>query len=268
VSILISRQPSRVRGRLSNRVCVRRGCAHVDIEVAIVEGMAGVVRSTIGRLTKKRPQEVNMYFVRHHHHPRKMFFSAPLTRRAFAPLQKDGTTPLILALKEKREDIVDGILSSPIINTELKDMKTGLYPFHLAIILGLTTTVKRFLDRPKIDIEVRDNRGMTPVMLAAMVGNEEYFTGLVEKGADLKVVDNEGWNILICAAYGGNTNIVDFLLEAGFDKDYEDKRKMTPYDWAMQNKKGEAAATIADFVSVFDDYDPDRARRQASRRRV
>ena len=182
--------------------------------------------------------------------------------------QKDGTTPLILALKEKRDDLVDVILTSPVLNLQLKDAKTGLYPIHMAIIYGLHSTVTRMLENVDMDINIKDPRGMTPIMLAAMVGNYTYFMALVNKGASLQEIDDEGMNLLTCAAYGGDSKICLWLLEAGFDKDYEDKRKNRAYDWAMLNNKGEAAATIADFVSHIDDYDPSRAKRLAGRRRV
>lgn len=49
--------------------------------------------------------------------------------------QQDGTTPLILALKEKREDLVDVVLASPIVNANLPDKTTTLYPLHMALIM-------------------------------------------------------------------------------------------------------------------------------------
>jgi len=83
-----------------------------------------------------------------------------------------------------------------------------------------------------------------------------------------QVIDKEGWNLLVCAAYGGNKHTCQWLLEAGFDKEYMDKRKNNAYDWAMFNGKGEAAATIAEFRPLEEEYDPERAKELAIKRRV
>ena len=114
--------------------------------------------------------------------------------------QKDGTTPLILALKEKREDVAELIIASPVrpttptqlghacipslwpyapvhscrsaseliqslladhpsphqkINLHLPDKSNGMYPIHLAIIYGLATCVRRIIDKPNCNLEVR-----------------------------------------------------------------------------------------------------------------
>lgn len=178
----------------------------------------------------------------------------------YSIVQKDGTTPLILALKEKNEGIVEALMASPLVDVELKEPKTGLAPLHFAVLYNLKVTVRRMSERETRNLEIMDIRGITPIMLAAMVGNEDIFNSLLERKVNMKVVDSEGWNLLICAGFGGSVEIIRFLLEKGFDKDYVDKRKMTAYDWAMRNNKGPAAAYIADFVDIVDDYNPKKAK--------
>ena len=99
---------------------------------------------------------------------------------------------------------------------------------------------------------------LTPLMLAAMMGNDEVFKALLEKKVSVKVVDNQGWNLLSCAAYGGNIWIVEWCLNQGFEKEAEDRRGMNAEDWAMYAQQGRAAAFLSSYVDRYDDYDPDK----------
>ena len=213
----------------------RCGCAHVDLELAILEGNATACRSTLNRLQKQRPMEINQIFA-------------------------DGSTPIIMAIKSGNENVVDVMLTNPVVDLAVRDKRSGLSPIHLAIILGLTKTARRMIDRPKTDLEVMDDRGMTPIMLAAMTGNDEIFQNLLERKVSIKVKDNQGWDLLACAAYGGNLATVTWCLEQGFEKEIEDPRGMNAEDWAMYAQQGEVAAYISSFIDKYDDYDPDRIR--------
>lgn len=71
-----------------------------------------------------------------------------------------------------------------------QDTKTGLWPLHLAVVYGLHHVLRRMLDKPipdVVDVEVRDARGLTPLLLAGLVGDHESFMQLVKAGASPKV---------------------------------------------------------------------------------
>jgi len=221
-------------GRWPLYACRKRcGCAHVDLEIAILEGNASQTRNALNRAQKNRPMEINQIFA-------------------------DGSTPLILAIKERNETVVDALLSNSMVDLSVRDKKSGLSPIHLAILLDLNATCRRMIDRPKTDLEVVDDRGMTPIMLAAMKGNAEIFKQLLERKVSVKVIDNQGWDLLACAAFGGDLWIVEWCLDQGFEKEREDPRGMNAEDWAMYAEEGRAAAYISSYVDKYDDYDPDR----------
>jgi hypothetical protein len=82
-----------------------------------------------------------------------------------------GRTALSLAVKESREDIADLILSSTDSDPDLRDKWTGMAPLHHAAHLGLTNTVSKIIWRQG-DINITDNNGTTPLMMACAIGNE------------------------------------------------------------------------------------------------
>jgi uncharacterized protein len=65
------------------------------------------------------------------------------------------------------------------------------------------------------DIDARDPRGFSALMLAAYVGNAEAFDCLLAHGADPNSVDHAGNSILMGAACKGHVHFVKKLLGAG-----------------------------------------------------
>lgn len=81
------------------------------------------------------------------------------------------------------------------------------------------------LDSPKIKAEVRSARGETPLMLAALRGQEALAVKMVLLGA---AVNKDGWTPLHYAATGGHLRLVAFLLGAGADANAESPNGTTP----------------------------------------
>lgn len=79
-----------------------------------------------------------------------------------------------------------------------------------------TENVKLLLDQ-KIDVDVKDNYGVTPLMIAAENGNNEIIKILLKYGADVNKVDNDGWSALLWACYKGQNGTAKFLLNNGSD---------------------------------------------------
>ncbi len=64
-----------------------------------------------------------------------------------------------------------------------------------------------------VDLEVRDDRNWTPLMIAAFNGNEEFAKLLIKCGARVSTQDKNGYTPLHWAAYNGHVNLIKLLIE-------------------------------------------------------
>lgn len=67
------------------------------------------------------------------------------------------------------------------------------------------------------DINVRDGRGRTPLMLAAYRRNVAIAKMLVKAGADLNALDNQRYDVLTISAVAGDVGMLKFAIGAGAD---------------------------------------------------
>ncbi len=67
------------------------------------------------------------------------------------------------------------------------------------------------------DLNVRDGRGRTPLMLAAYRGNVAIAKLLVDAGADLNALDNQRYDVLTISAVLDDVDMLKFALGAGAD---------------------------------------------------
>ena len=65
------------------------------------------------------------------------------------------------------------------------------------------------------DIETRDPRGNTPLLLAARAASAAGVETLVRRGADPGAASDDGWNALHTAAYFGFTDVAKVLVAGG-----------------------------------------------------
>lgn len=70
-----------------------------------------------------------------------------------------------------------------------------------------------------VDLEVRDDRNWTPLMVAAFNGNLEFAQLLVKCGAKVSTRDKNGYTPLHWAAYNGHVDVVKMLIEKGAEPD-------------------------------------------------
>jgi ankyrin repeat protein len=67
------------------------------------------------------------------------------------------------------------------------------------------------------NIEARDSKGRTPMIMAAEYGNSTIITYLLNSGADIDAQDKDGWNALHYAAFFGSFYSCQELLKRGLD---------------------------------------------------
>ncbi len=102
---------------------------------------------------------------------------------------------------------------------------------------------KRLL-KAKADIDVRDNRGRTPLMLAIICDNLELAEELIDYGASLDKRDRATWMPLHHAAFDKSYDGVKILLQNGSRYYKRDQLKMRAIDWAERRGHTEIAGII------------------------
>ncbi|KAJ5462387.1 hypothetical protein N7530_010592 [Penicillium desertorum] len=101
--------------------------------------------------------------------------------------------------------------------------------------LPSTDDIREIGDPHAADLEVKDDDGYTPLLLAAVNGDEAVVKQLLEKGADLESKDDDGRTSLSWAAGNGYEGVVKQLLEKGADLESKDDDGRTPLSWAAGN---------------------------------
>ena len=116
---------------------------------------------------------------------------------------------------------------------------------------------KTLLDA-KADVNQRDDKGYTPLILATYDGNFEVAQFLLQHGASTEIKDNSGRTALMGAAFKGNEREVKLLLDHGANAAASDSKGMTSMMYAVmfarisvikELRAGEAVKTATSQVS-------------------
>jgi ankyrin repeat protein len=92
-------------------------------------------------------------------------------------------------------------------NTRDVNGRTGLL---IAVQESSSKVTKILIDDSKTDVEARNSKDESPLMLAALKGQQELVARLIERGAD---INKPGWTPLHYAATGGHVAIIRQLLD-------------------------------------------------------
>ena len=95
----------------------------------------------------------------------------------------------------------------------------------------------------RLDLDVRDSHGATPLQLAAYNGHEEVVELLLGQGANVNVQDNEGATPLHLAACMNRKQIAGLLYVHGADINAQDNNGFTPLNVALA-RGSEAVADL------------------------
>lgn len=160
-----------------------------------------------------------------------------------------GDTALMLAAGRNNAEAASVLLAHKArVYIRNQQQKTALHiaarELHASIVSAILASQSEVgassagVDVRGVEVDARDDRGRTPLMLAA--DNEglvpdDVMKLLLEKGADLNAQDGEGNTALMLAAHAGSMAGVDYLLSRGANVD-------------VKNRAGETALKLAKTV--------------------
>ena len=150
------------------------------------------------------------------------------------------------AVKKKDGEKVTDALNEPgtqIVNT--KDVTTGETGLHLVTARRDVTWMK-FLVGHGANVNARDAKGTTPLVLAVNLGFLEGVDFLISAGAKVDESNNTGETPLISAIHRRDAALVRALLKAGANPDRPDNSGRSARDYAMLDGKTSAMMTEID----------------------
>ncbi len=165
-----------------------------------------------------------------------------LLRRGFDPNTRDaaGQPPLALAIREGSGRAIEALLAAPKIDVELRNPKDES-PLMLAAIKGQLALAERLIARGA-DI---NKTGWTPLHYAATGGHLRLIRLLLEHHAYIDAESPNGTTPLMMAAQYGTADAVRLLLEEGADPTLRNQKKLTALDFAHNSERPEVTDLIA-----------------------
>jgi uncharacterized protein len=101
----------------------------------------------------------------------------------------------------------------------------GQVGLFLAFRAGSTKVAEVLFTHPQLEVDAPNTLNETPLMMAALRGQLEWCSRLVERGAKIR---REGWTPLHYAATGPHPKVVEFLLKRGAEVDALAPDQSTP----------------------------------------
>lgn len=79
-----------------------------------------------------------------------------------------------------------------------------------------------------VDIDTKDERGWTPLMISTFSGKEEVAALLIRSGASVHAKDSAGYGPLHWAAFNGFSSVISMLIEKHADVNLQSNHGLTP----------------------------------------
>lgn len=149
-----------------------------------------------------------------------------------AQAQFSASYKFLESVRKKEGDKVTDALNEPgsqIVNT--RDVTTGQSALHI-VTARRDVTWMQFLVAKGANVNIRDNKGTTPLVLACQLGFIEGVDFLISVGARVDEPDNTGETPLIGAVHKRDLALVRTLLKAGANPDRPDNSGRSARDYA------------------------------------
>ena len=145
------------------------------------------------------------------------------------------------AIKQDDDRTVKALLSRGF-DPNTRDPR-GFHGLFLALREPAPKVALALIEWPKTDVEPRTAQDESPLMIAALKGETDLVTRLIERGAD---VNKPGWTPLHYAATNGHLAIMRLLLEKHAYIDAEAPNGSTPLMMAAQFGTPDALKLLLD----------------------
>jgi len=140
----------------------------------------------------------------------------------------NGNPMLILAIKDRSSNVIDVLLQNPKIDVDLSN-KSGETPLMIASIEGNLPLVKTLVLQNKALI---DHISWTPLHYACAKGHLEVTQFLIANGATVDSLSLGNTTPLMMAVQSGNEQLVKLLLDKGADLQIRNAQGLTAIDIA------------------------------------
>lgn len=162
------------------------------------------------------------------------------------PVDGNGRTPLSLAAKGGRNDLVSRLLRESAVLRNHRD-KSGKTPLALAAETGQYQAASLLLGDKDVKFDVKDDNGCTPLWLAASTNNLSIIQLITERVTNALQTGTFGQTPLHGAAEHGHVEVVEWLLrQPGVQVDRLDASFRTPLLLALQNKHDSIVSLLID----------------------
>lgn len=160
---------------------------------------------------------------------------------------KDGRTPLFLAVLARNKDMVERLIDGGATTTINLSDNNGYAPLYVAVTNGDINIVD-YLVRKKASLNTPAKDGTTP--LYASINHPAILKYLLERpDIDLNARDREGQTALHKAVLAGNNEAVRLLIEKGADYRVSDTKGKLPLDYAIEQGKREIVSLLPQMSS-------------------
>ena len=169
-----------------------------------------------------------------------MALGAPASAQSYS----DGYR-FLQAIEKKEVNEADKLLGKPgttVINS--RDLSSGRTALHIVVQRRDLPWVN-YLTRRGANPNITDNRGVSPLMLAAQLGFAEGVEALVKARARVDEANDAGETPLILAVHRRDTGMMRVLLAAGADPDRRDISGKSACDYAQL--EGANSVTVAEI---------------------
>ncbi|KAL9043694.1 MAG: hypothetical protein Q9214_003126 [Letrouitia sp. 1 TL-2023] len=146
-------------------------------------------------------------------------------------VDKSGWSPLRYAAVNRYENILKLLLDAeahPNPKCTLGEM-----PLFYAVQNDYKALIDHIIDSYSVDINVRNDFGMTPLIEATKKGYGTTVKGLLERGANADRKDGKGWTPLLHATWNKQVDVVKMLLANNANPNTRDKIGRTAIFYAI-----------------------------------